>query len=133
MRWGVWLSTLLPLLAQAQDPGLHMDMAGSAGIELRTFPADAQFDDQFNGLEPSAYLQPEFRASSENEKEQFTFMPFARLDGRDQRRTHADIRELYWRHIDDDVEVLAGETRVFWGVTEFRHLVYIINQTDLIE
>jgi len=133
MRWGIWLSALLPILAQAQDTGLHMDMAGSAGIELRTFPSDAQFDDQFNGLEPSAYLQPEFRAASENEKEQFNFMPFARLDGRDQRRTHADIRELYWRHIDDDWEVLAGANRVFWGVTEFRHLVDIINQTDLIE
>jgi len=133
MRRGIWLSALLPILAQAQDPGLHMDMAGSAGIELRTFPSDAQFDDQFNGLEPSAYLQPEFRAASENEKEQFNFMPFARLDGRDERRTHADIRELYWRHIDDDWELLAGANRVFWGVTEFRHLVDIINQTDLIE
>jgi hypothetical protein len=130
---GAWLLALLSVPALAEIPGLNIDMAGSAGIELRAFPADAQFDDQFNGLEPSAYLEPEFRGANASETDQFTFMPFVRLDSRDERRTHADIRELYWRHIDADWTFLVGANRVFWGVTEFRHLVDIINQTDLIE
>lgn len=129
MRRGLFFLLFLSFVVRAEG----MDIAGSAGIELRLFPADAQFDDQFNGSEPSAYLQPEFRANSADEREQFEFTPFLRLDGRDQRRTHADIRELYWRHIDDNWEMLAGVSRVFWGVTEFRHLVDIVNQTDLIE
>ncbi|VAW82641.1 FIG01201466: hypothetical protein [hydrothermal vent metagenome] len=120
---------LFPALIQAQSP----DITGSVGFELRAFPADAQFLNQFNGLEPSADLQPEFQLDSEDGKEQFDFLPFFRLDGRDQRRTHADIRELYWRHIGDGWELLAGISRVFWGVSEFRHLVDVINQTDLIE
>jgi hypothetical protein len=40
---------------------------------------------------------------------------------------------MFYGYVGDDVEVLAGVRRVFWGVTEFQHLVDIINQTDLVE
>ncbi|MGP0172636.1 hypothetical protein ACSVIJ_12215 [Pseudomonas sp. NCHU5208] len=42
-----------------------------------------------------------------------------------------DIRELSWSLAEDAWEVRSGLSRVFWGVTESRHLVDVINQVDL--
>ena len=125
----IYLLAVLPLLAEAYDTRL----AGFVGAELRGFVEDARFDSQFNGLQPSLILQPEFTLLPENSDNQFNFIPFARLDSRDSRRTHFDVREAYWLHVSDEWELLAGVNRVFWGVAESRHLVDIINQTDLVE
>ncbi len=119
----------LPLSAAAYETRL----AGFVGAELRGFVDDAQFDDQFDGGQPSLMVQPELTLFPEGSDDQFSFIPFARLDGRDSRRTHFDVREAYWLHVADNWELLAGVNRVFWGVAESRHLVDIINQTDLIE
>ena len=62
-----------------------------------------------------------------------TFTPYIRLDQHDNERTHGDIRELSWTHIGSDWELHTGIRRIFWGVTEFQHLVDIINQTDGVE
>lgn len=58
---------------------------------------------------------------------------FGRYDEDDIARTHADIRELNYQVLGDDFEFRMGNRRVFWGVTESRHLVDIINQTDFVE
>ena len=63
----------------------------------------------------------------------FTFVPFARIDSADDRRSHFDIRELNFLWFGDNWEVRAGVGKVFWGTTEFVHLVDIINQTDAVE
>jgi hypothetical protein len=46
---------------------------------------------------------------------------------------HADVRELNWQYRGDGWSLLAGVNRVFWGATESRHLVDIVNQSDLRE
>ncbi|MEM9341364.1 MAG: hypothetical protein AAGA66_21720, partial [Bacteroidota bacterium] len=61
------------------------------------------------------------------------FVGFARIDQYDRRRTHGDIRELYWQTYNDDVDFSLGFNKVFWGKTESVHLVDIINQTDAVE
>ena len=58
---------------------------------------------------------------------------FGRWDENDDARTHADVRELYYHAIGDDFEFRLGSRRVFWGVTESRHLVDVINQSDFVE
>jgi len=58
---------------------------------------------------------------------------FGRYDEDDIARTHLDIRELNYQVLGDDFEFRLGLRRVFWGVTESRHLVDIINQTDFVE
>lgn len=58
---------------------------------------------------------------------------FARYDENDDARTHEDVRELYYQVIADDLEVRLGARRVYWGVTESRHLVDVINQSDFVE
>lgn len=63
----------------------------------------------------------------------FTFTPFGRIDSADPERTHWDIRELNYLYPYDDWYFRLGIARVFWGSTEFVHLIDIVNQTDWIE
>lgn len=58
---------------------------------------------------------------------------FGRWDEQDDERSHADLRELSWVLAQNHWEWRAGVRKVFWGVTESRHLVDVINQTDLVE
>ena len=81
----------------------------------------------------SVALQPEYRHRRDNSKDEFTFIPFARLDQQDSERSHADIRELAWVKVGDTYEWRVGVRKVFWGVAESQHLVDIVNQTDLVE
>lgn len=109
----------------------ELEFSGFAGVESRWFPHNAQFSDQFSGAQNSLILEPEW--VYEKGDHQFSFIPFARLDSRDDERSHADIREAYWLYIQDDWELLIGANREFWGVTESRHLVNILNQIDQVE
>ena len=108
------------------------ELSGFIAVESRWFPEEAQFPDQFEGAQNSIVLEPEWDVTI-NDNHLLSFIPFARLDARDNRRTHSDIREAYWLYIQDDWELLVGINREFWGVTESRHLVNIINQIDQVE
>lgn len=111
---------------------IELELSGSITIEPRWFLHDAQFPRQFNGVQNSFSLEPEWFLEV-NQDHQFSFIPFVRYDARDDQRSHADIREAYWRYIQDDWELLLGVNREFWGVTESRHLVNVLNQIDQVE
>ncbi len=117
-------------IVTAQSP----DISGSIGLEPRIFLDEPAFPGQpGSGLSPSAVVAPELRADWNDGDDQLTVSLFARYDGDDGSRTHWDIREAYWRRNQGNWTVLVGVNRVFWGVTESRHLVDVINQTDLVE
>ena len=104
---------------------------GNISVEGRFFPSEPLYPDQKrnNG---SIALAPEFYhewASGSS----IIFVPFFRLDSADSERTHFDIRELNFLLVGSPWELRLGISKVFWGVTEFVHLVDIINQTDLVE
>ncbi|RLB49025.1 MAG: hypothetical protein DRH23_07455, partial [Deltaproteobacteria bacterium] len=63
----------------------------------------------------------------------FELILFGRIDQHDRNRTHGDIREGFFELFFDEWTFGFGIHKVFWGVTESRHLVDIINQTDLVE
>lgn len=63
----------------------------------------------------------------------FRFTPFGRIDTADDRRTHADIRELKVDWLSGPWSFTVGADTVFWGKTEAVHLVDVINQTDQVE
>lgn len=107
--------------------------SGSFGLELRWFEEDPAFPSQRDGEQLSALLAPELRWRSTDRRQQFDLAVFGRLDSLDDERTHLDVREASYRYIGDSFELLAGVSRVFWGVTESRHLVDVINQTDFVE
>ncbi|MGI9451340.1 MAG: hypothetical protein ACR2QH_12005 [Geminicoccaceae bacterium] len=111
----------------------NLEFSGSIAGEARWFVEDPQFEGQLSGVQPSIAIEPEVDWASEEGAYQARFVPFLRLDGRDSERTHGDVREAYLRYIANDWEALVGVNRVFWGVTESRHLVNIINQIDGVE
>jgi len=53
-----------------------------------------------------------------------------RADSFDGERSFIDLKEFYWLHVGDRWDLRVGIDRVFWGVTESRHLVDIVNQKD---
>ncbi len=107
------------------------ELSGYAVAEGRIFFNDALFPGQERDSVSFA-IQPEFYYEWEDGSG-FTFTPFARLDSADPERSHFDIRELNYLWLSDQWEIRIGVGKVFWGVTEFVHLVDIINQTDAVE
>ncbi|MEE2693990.1 MAG: hypothetical protein VX884_00750 [Pseudomonadota bacterium] len=76
--------------------------------------------------EPEYYLEYEEGAT-------MTLRPFYRFDSADPNRTHGDIRELLFQDSWTDWHLSIGVGKVFWGVVESKHLVDIVNQTDVLE
>ena len=132
-RWLALLLAALPALCAGPAAAGEVRVSGFVASELRWFPQSPQFPGQFAGVEPSLLTEPEFRYRSDDRDTQAVFIPFLRLSGRDDTRTHFDIREAYVATRRGDWDLLVGVNKVFWGVAESRHLVNIINQTDAIE
>jgi hypothetical protein len=105
------------------------DISGELGLEARYFLE--------RGLQEQEKFQPSLRGEIEYKKslesDSFNAVLFGRLDNEDSERSHIDLREAYWTHVADQWEMRVGISKVFWGVTESRHLVDVINQTDLVE
>ena len=129
------LATLLWAAAFVNPPAdaAAGELGGYAAFELRAFANNPAFAQQSDEPSSSVVLEPEYYREALDGDSAFTFKPFARLDSVDSERTHFDIRELHWRRSAPRWELLAGVSKVFWGVTESQHLVDIINQTDQIE
>lgn len=111
----------------------QIEVSGFVAAELRAFVEGPKFRGQLSHSQPSLILEPEFRLDASNRAHRFEVVPFLRLDGQDDKRTHADMREAFWRYSGTAWDVLIGLNRVFFGVTESRHLVNIINQVDQVE
>ena len=121
----------LEATAQIADHGF----SGRVSLEGRWYPQSGAFPGQSahaSGLAAEAEFYLE-----DADGRGVTLTPFFRYDSADPRRTHVDLREAYLlllgRIGNDEWELRLGVDRVFWGVAESRHLVDIINQTDLIE
>lgn len=110
----------------------EFEIRGNVELQARFFTEDALFSTQHDSYF-SAAAAPEFYWSWNDGKDSLEFVPSARVDQHDDERTHMDIREFSWLHVGDNWESRVGIRRVFWGVTEFQHLVDIINQTDTVE
>jgi hypothetical protein len=119
---------------QASDqPGSQWQWGGDVGAELRYFFDDPRWSGQSDGAAGSVFGNLEARWRSNAGNQRASFRIFGRMDSVDDQRSHADLREAYWAYEGEDWEILLGFNKVFWGVTESRHLIDIINQTDLVE
>lgn len=120
--------------AAAADTGkIEAELSGRLALEGRWFPNEAIHSGQRAGstgfvAEPTLYLEHVDGGS-------FTLTPHYRYDSADPERTNADLREAYLLLFGElgegEWEARLGVDRVFWGVTEFHHLVNIVNQVDL--
>lgn len=99
--------------------------------EYRYFYDDALFPGQENSY-PSIAFSPEYTLEWNEGYQSINFTGFFRFD-RDDKRTHWDIRELYYQKAQGNWELSLGLKKVYWGVAESNHLVDIINQTDQVE
>ena len=108
------------------------ELSGSVSGEARLFTHDAQYPRQHEA-NASFAIQPELYTEWDNGDQSFLFVPYARWDQGDDRRTHLDVRELTYIKSAANWELRLGVRKLFWGVAESNHLVDIINQTDLVE
>jgi hypothetical protein len=129
---GAWTLSVAP--ADANSPNTHevIDrISGYVSVEGRLFFHDPLFPGQ-EEQDASLAAQPEYYHQWKDGTA-FTFTPFGRADSADPERTHWDIRELNYLYPYEDWFFRIGVARVFWGATEFVHLIDVINQTDWIE
>ncbi|MFT6916131.1 MAG: hypothetical protein ACJAWL_002448 [Motiliproteus sp.] len=125
------LSALL-LTVALTTPAIAAQVRGSLELQMRSFLNDPLDPAQHNHY-PSAAINTEFYYGWNKQNDALTFTPFGRYDAHDSERTHVDLRELNWLHVGNGWQLRTGISKVFWGSTESRHLVDIINQTDNLE
>ncbi|WP_339863161.1 hypothetical protein [Paremcibacter congregatus] len=133
-RLSLYLAGVMALLSPTLAFAGEWDFSGSVAGELRLFPsAPAYMNQEKMTLSPSVALEMELVYEWNDAADRLTFVPFARLDADDQNRSHYDVREAKWLHLGDGWDFVVGLDKVYWGVTESRHLVNIINQDDAVE
>jgi hypothetical protein len=127
-------ASFLTAVACGQAGAEGIDWSGYVSLEPRIFTDSPQFSGQpAAGLSPSAVVAPELRLEWNEGDDRLTLAPWLRWDADDAERTHADLREASWLRVRGPWTWRIGVGRVFWGVTEARHLVDIVNQSDLVE
>ncbi len=131
----VWFAATFLAAGAAALEIAHNELSGRIAAEGRWFYQDNAHpgQDSYNSglvVEPKLYVE-------DDEGRSLTVKPFFRYDAGDTGRTHADLREGYFLIFGEagegEWELRLGVDRVFWGVAESRHLVDIVNQTDLVE
>jgi len=119
------------LVMAATTLAFGYELSGNVSAEGTIFTSDAIHPEQENSS-VSLALAPELYHEWESGSA-LTFAPYVRLDNTDPERTHFDIRELNYLLLGETWELRLGVGKVFWGTTEFVHLVDIVNQTDFVE
>jgi len=123
----LWI-TVIALIA---FPVLALDLQGKAGAEALLFKDVPKYDQQKQQYYSVSLELEAFQAVSDDSEIKAKL--FSRLDSQVDTRTHSDVRELMFYQYADDWEINAGIGKVFWGTTETRHLVDIVNQVDWVE
>jgi len=121
----------IALVMTATTFAFGYELSGQVSAEGRAFTSEALLPEQ-EANNVSLSLASELYHEWENGSS-VIFAPFFRLDSADTERTHFDIREFNYLLLGQSWEFRLGIGKVFWGVTEFSHLVDIVNQTDLVE
>lgn len=111
---------------------LDIDVEGNIELELRHHPHEGRHADMEQDF---ASIAGEFELGlfSPSGRHAVILKPFGRYDQHDHERSHIDLREGKYRYVNGLFEASIGVDKEFWGVTEFLHLVDIINQTDNVE
>ena len=108
------------------------EFSGNVAIEALYFSQSAQFDQQMDDNVTLSF-KPKWDGEWNQGDDLWSLELFLRADDKDGGRDHADIRELLWLRVDGDNEWRVGINTMFWGVTESKHLVDVINQIDQVE
>jgi len=127
----IFITLMLALLLASTSRA--EELKGSMGAELRLYPSSPKYEGQDDDmLVPSLLFSPSLTKKL-SPTSTLTSTLFGRLHSGDSDQSHLDIRELYLQKMIGEWEMRLGAAKEFWGVTESRHLVNIINQADLVE
>jgi hypothetical protein len=133
MKNTLFLTGLIGLFSFTGSVFAEFDASGYIEAEARYYPQEGVFEEQDDAF-GSLASELDIYWRSEDESQTVQFKPFGRITTADDgNRSHADVRELYYRFAGSGWQVLVGANKVFWGVTESAHLVDIVNQTDNVE
>ncbi len=127
----VFCSILLFLLLFSADSVSALEANGELSGQGFLFTEDAAWAGQRDVSVSAAATLELYHDLTDNL--QFTLEAFYRVDSQDANRSHGDLRNAEFLYFTDDWEIGMGMGKVFWGATEFVHLVDIINQTDQVE
>ncbi|MCF6346041.1 MAG: hypothetical protein L3J00_06180 [Thiomicrorhabdus sp.] len=122
---------LLSGLIFFSPPSQALELSGKGGGEILTFFQEAKSPEQ-HPVYPSVFVEPELYYST-GENSEIKAKLFYRYNANSPSQTRGDIRELMFYQYADEWEIHAGIGKVFWGTTESRHLVDVVNQIDLLE
>lgn len=118
----------------AASPAAGWEISGGVEAELRAFPQAPAYAFQNDArLQPSLSFDARLSHDWNGGADRIVIAPFLRWGNNGDGRDHVDLREAYWLHQGEGWSVTLGLDKVFWGVTESRHLVDIINQDDAVE
>ena len=125
----VWLI----LVSMPVEVAAQTTLAGEIEIGARLFPED--------GFSPQqVQLFPVFQGTllatrvSEQRNHHWRLNVFGRVDVRDQRQSHADVREATWTWRPNQTwNVRGGILADEWGFTESNTVIDIVNQRDQLE
>ncbi len=128
------MKTLLFLLFFIPSHSLvSQELSGVISSEFRYFPANPLYNGQPESFSMSFSAQPKLVFKEISPAGSIVFQPFVRWDRYDSRRSHFDVRELYWHSRTSNWDISIGIQNIFWGVTESQHLIDIANQVDFVE
>ena len=130
MRFACKLSVLL-ISVMSGAPAVGGEWDVEVGGEYRYLPQDPPYGVGDDAV--SASVRAEYFHDWNDGNDLFELDVFYRWSEADDERTHGDIQDFAWIHVGDGWELRSGVRTVFWGVTEFQHLVDIVNQSDLVE
>jgi hypothetical protein len=112
----------------------ELSLSGSVTGEMRYFTQSPAFPGQnTNRFAPSLRLEGRLSYEFAGGRDRLVVAPFLRVGTSVEGRNNFDLREAYWLRQGEGWSLTAGIDKVFWGVTESRYLVDIINQDDLRE
>jgi len=127
------ITASLALMLMPISYAAKFEVSGNVTGEQRYFVEKPNVPAQLAHGQTSISIEPELYWSWNDGNDSVIFTSFYRIDSQDDNRTHGDIRELAYVKAGDDWELRLGIRKEFWGVTEFQHLVDVINQTDGVE
>lgn len=101
--------------------------SGEAALVLRAYPQAPAGDQERTGR--GVRLAPEWSWRSGDDL--LRLEPLFQLENPGSGRSKVDLKEMSWSRRLGESTLDVGITRLFWGVTESRHLINVINPPDL--
>ena len=107
---------------------LDWEINSEIGLEIKEFHKKEAYSDQKNTY--SGFIKSEIFIDFKNDIE-FLMEPYFRYDHHDKNRSLFNFKENNFTYYYNDIQVKAGISEVFWGITESKNLVNIINVKDV--